>query len=418
MGAALFSLALPPLPAHAQWQWGAAEVVAPAQTGVFHHLDASGRQALAVSGPHVALAWSDTGLARCHLALKQGEAPFRDLPFGQGECFDPSVAPLDASRFLLAWEDEGGVRVAVADARGVRPAVTLAPAGGHAVLRRHATLGIHVAWSATEGRWRRLWRSCLTRQGDLLYAEAPQPVDPTPPVDDQMYPALAVTPGAVHLAWEDRRHGHTVIYASHSRDGQTWSAPLRVSQNPTGKAAGGLGRGTGAMRPALAAFGPDLAVVWLDKRDFLSGYDVFGAVSRDQGSSRSPGRPKNDLAPVGGGSGAVPEPGAQWTFGKNAKLQDSFGDAIAQWHVAAAGNPGGALATAWDDDRDGSADIWLTWPQGEGYAENIAPPPAAGPAKQTDPALWLDEAGNLHLAWIERGDKETSSLRYSVGRPK
>jgi len=40
----------------------------------------------------------------------------------------------------------------------------------------------------------------------------------------------------------------------------------------------------------------------------------FGEQSRDFIlSSRSPGRPKNDLAPSGGGSGAFPEPGAQST---------------------------------------------------------------------------------------------------------
>jgi len=38
----------------------------------------------------------------------------------------------------------------------------------------------------------------------------------------------------------------------------------------------------------------------------------FGIVER---SSRSPGRPKNDLAPSGGGSGGFPEPGAQLTGG-------------------------------------------------------------------------------------------------------
>ncbi len=350
------------LPAQARWQWAEPQVAAPAQAGVFPHLDASGRQALAVVGDTVAIAWSDTGKPRCFLTLKT-PAGFQTRPFGQAECFEPAVAPLDARRFLLAWEDAGGVRAAIADVQGIGPALTLAPAGGHAVIHSHPQLGLHAAWSATEGRWRRIWRARLRLDGHGLRAEAPQPADVVAPKDDQMYPALAATPDTLILAWEDRRHGHTVVHASHTLDGQAWSAPLRVSQNPTGKAAGDLGRGTGAMRPALAAYGDKLLAVWLDKRDFLSGYDVYGAVSADGGR----------------------------TFGKNRKIQDSFGDAIAQWHPAAAGNRRGDLAVVWDDDRDGSADLWLTWPQGEGYAENTAP--AAGPAQQTDPALALDEAG-------------------------
>jgi hypothetical protein len=72
-------------------------------------------------------------------------------------------------------------------------------------------------------------------------------------------------------------------------------------------------------------FGPRIAAVWLDKRDFLSGYDVYAALT---------------------------EPGSL-RFAKDAKAQDSFGDAIAQWHAAVAGNARGELVIAWDDDRDG-----------------------------------------------------------------
>ena len=141
------------------------------------------------------------------------------------------------------------------------------------------------------------------------------------------------------------------------------------------------------MRPVLAAYGDALMAVWLDKRDFLSGYDVYGAISLDQGVQ----------------------------FGANVKVQDSFGDSIAQWHPALAGNRRGDLAIAWDDDRDGSSDIWLTWPQDKGYAENAAP--AAGPAAQTDPVLALDEAGNLHLAWLEKDGAGNIRLMYNLGRP-
>lgn len=203
-----------------------------------------------------------------------------------------------------------------------------------------------------------------------------------------MYPVLINIASGLALAWEDRRHGHTVIYSSRL-ESDAWNVPFRISQNPTGKAQGtDLGRGTGAMRPSLAAYGDNnIAAVWLDKRDFLSGYDVYAALSTDGGK----------------------------TYGKNQKAQDSFGDTYAQWHASAVGNRMGDLVIAWDDDRDGTSDIWLTWLTPNGFAENASPAVAAGSGNQTDPVLALDETGNLHLTWIDRNAEGLSRIRYAVG---
>jgi hypothetical protein len=350
--------------------------VAPA--GAFHHLEASGRQSLALSSDLVGLTWEDSGSGapRCHFAVKTStETAFHEYTMGQGECFEPALTGMADGRFLLAWEDETGIHTALANSAGVGPAVDLG-SGSHASVAAYPGIGAEVAWNAPAGRWQRVWHAALSLDGDHLRAEAPGPADAVEPVDDQAYPALAAGETGLVLAWEDRRHGHTVIYASRSADGRTWSAPLRVSGNPTGKAQGYLGRGTGSMRPAIASFGAGqaarFAATWLDKRDFLSGYDVYAALSDGAG------------------------------FAKDRKAQDSFGDAIAQWHVAAAGNRRGDLVIAWDDDRDGSPDIWLTRLTPAGYSDNFTFPETAGPARQTDPVIALDEAGNLHLAWIER----------------
>ncbi|KAF0168773.1 MAG: hypothetical protein FD158_1210, partial [bacterium] len=162
-----------------------------------------------------------------------------------------------------------------------------------------------------------------------------------------------------------------------------------VSANPIGQAAPGLGRGTGAMRPALAAFGARLAAVWLDKRDFLSGYDVYAAFSDDGGAS----------------------------YGKDTKAQDSFGDAIAQWHAAVAGNRRGDLVVAFDDERDSSADVWLTRWTASGWGGDFSPADASGAGRQGDPAIALDDTGHLHLAWIERDAVGTTRLRYTMLPP-
>jgi hypothetical protein len=362
--------------------------IAAARPGVFHHLDASGRNSLALAGDAVALVWEDnrSGAPGCYLALQSDAAAgFREFGFGEGECYEPAIAAYDSHRFLLIWEDAAGVNVALADANGPGPATRLAAAGGQGSLAVHARLGALAAWSAPDGRWRRIWLAPLKLDGNTLVAAAPQPADATPAADDQTYPVLAAAAEGLALVWEDRRHGHTVILGSHSADAQTWSPPVRVSGNPTGKQAGDLGRGSGAMRPALAVFGQRIAAVWLDKRDFLSGYDVYAALT---------------------------EPGSL-RFARDAKAQDSFGDAIAQWHATAAGNSRGDLVIAWDDDRDGTTDIWLTRLGDAGYSDNFTLPALSGPGRQSDPALALDAAGNLHLAWIERDASEQTRLRYT-----
>lgn len=379
-----------PLTVQAQWTFGPSLEVA-GGTGLFHHLEASGRQAMAVSGGRVAIAWEDNrdGTPRCYLAIKpSGQDAFAQQTFGRGECYAPGVTALENGRFAVIWEDEAGVQAAATQANVLGPATTLADSGGQGALTWHPRLGLVAAWSGQEGRLHRLWLARLALENGRLRLVARQPLEASPPKDDQMYPALAATAGGIALAWEDRRLGHTVIFGSRGDEDGTWSPPARISMNPTGKAQGtDLGRGTGAMRPALAPVSGDgVATVWLDKRDFLSGYDVYAALP---GSSSA----------------------------KNTKVQDSFGDAIAQWHPVAAGNGRGELVVAWDDDRDGTPDIWLSRLTPGGFGENFAPPPAAGPHQQTDPALAMDETGALHLAWVEREASGRSSIRYSLGSP-
>jgi hypothetical protein len=376
-------------PVGAQWQFEAAlDVTGP--RNAFHHIEASGRQALAVSTGRVAVAWEDdrSGMPHCYLAIKAANAAaFNEIVFGQGECYAPGLAALPDGRFAAIWEDEAGVSAALVDAVGLGPIAHLAPAGGQGALAWHPQHGLLAAWSQPDGRWRRVWLNRLGIDGNLLSAATKWPTDAQSPKDDQMYPALAADGSGHTVAWEDRRLGHTVVYASRGQSGANWSTPARISQNQTGKAQGtDLGRGTGAMRPALAAHGDRLTAVWLDKRDFLSGYDVYAASA-----------------------------GADGQFGKNMKVQDSFGDAIAQWHPAAAGNLRGDLAVIWDDDRDGNSDLWLSWLSGDGYADNVAA--AAGPDAQSDPAIAFDVDGNLHLAWVDKQADGRSGIRYRRGKP-
>ena len=185
--------------------------------------------------------------------------------------------------------------------------------------------------------------------------------------------------------------GHTRILSSVSPDGGThFAAPQQVNDAIWRGQMGGFGRGTGVMRVALSNYGPDgVAAVWADKRDFLAGYDVYAAFA----------------------------PSPAFKFGTNEKAQDDFGNDIAQWHPAIGANRQGTVAVVWDDDRDGTPDIWLAWRSASGWSDNQAVPGASGPGVQSDPAIVLDEANNLHLAWVEKADLNSPSrIRYVMGR--
>ena len=219
-----------------------------------------------------------------------------------------------------------------------------------------------------------------------------QPVEAREPTDGQSWPALAVAgDGSVMVAWEDRRERHTVPMVSHSRDGRDFAPPTQLTDLKNGGGTGsalGLGAGTGAMRPTLTAWGGQgAAAAWLDKRDFLSGYDVYAAL--DDGTHR---------------------------FGRNIQVQDSFGDNMAQWHAKIVVDASGRLLAVWDDARDGTPDVWLSNWNGTGFGDDVGVPAAAGPGSQTDPSATLDSAGRLHLVWLDRGDAQSATrIRYVRG---
>lgn len=362
---------------------------------VFHHLESSGRRSIAVSDGVVAVAWEDNrdGVPRVYVAFRRPGAGFGPAQrvSGTGEAFEPAVIDLDGGRFLLAWEEGGSVAARVALAGDLGPAVTLS--GGGAA---QATLGrghgrTYALWSERSGGATRVLAVPLAVRGLEVAADrTPCPVEAAAPAADQSYPSLAVVgEGLPLVAWEDRRRGHTVILWARG-ESECRFAPARPLYGLPQTRTVEYGRGSGAARVALAAFGSEgVAAVWSDKRNFRTGYDTFGAVSADGGR----------------------------TFGPEGPVQDDFGDLTEQWRPAVTGNAAGTLAVAWDDNRDGTSDVWLAWREGGVWSENVALPGASGVGEQTHPALFLDPPGNLHVAWVERDQVGgPTRLRYAVGR--
>lgn len=383
MKAAGWLLAVLALPVQAAWQWDRPlDVNTVRGAAVYPHLESAGRQGVAAAGGAVAVVWEDnrSGAPRCYAAIKpDGALGFQtERPLGDGECYEPVVAPLGEGRFLAAWEEAGKVRTRVLPAG--KP-VTLSAGEAVQVTLAAGAGGVYAAWAEQAGRFRRIVVAALAVDGDAVAVRSAKPVESAPPVDEQAWPALAVTGrGDVVVAWEDRRARHTVPLASRAGAGLDFGVPVRVTDQKSGRV-DGLGAGLGAMRPTLAAWGADGAVaVWLDKRDFLSGYDVYAAF--DAGDGR---------------------------FGKNQRVHDSFGDNMAQWHARVAAG-GGRLLAVWDDARDGTSDVWLANWDGAAFGDNVAA--AAGPGEQSDPLATLDAHGALHLVWLDRSAEDTR-VRYA-----
>ncbi|MBW8306652.1 MAG: hypothetical protein K0M46_07410 [Thiobacillus sp.] len=387
MRAAALLLAVLAWPAHAAWMWDEALTVNSVQgAAIFPHIESANRQGVAVSGDTVGVVWEDNrdGSPQCYLATKPAvAAAFQpEVKLSTGECFEPVVLALGAGRFVAAWEEAGtvhaqvlpgGKRLQLANTEAAQ--VTLALRGD----------ALYAAWAEQAGRFRRIVVARLALTGDTLSVKSAQPVEAAMPADEQGWPALAVAgDGSVTVVWEDRRHRHTVPMTSHSRDGNSFAPPARLTDHKSGSV-DGLGAGTGAMRPTLTAWGEQgIAAVWLDKRDFLSGYDVFAAF--DTGSRR---------------------------FGKNIRVQDNFGDNMAQWHALVVGDASGKLVAMWDDARDGTPDLWLSEWEGEAFGDDLAVPAAAGPGWQSDPVATLDAAGTLHVVWLDRDEAAGTRIRYA-----
>lgn len=381
-------LALLAWPAEAAWVWSEALTINSVQgAAIFPHLESANRQGVAVSGETVGVVWEDNrdGSPQCYVAMKPpAEAKFqREMRLSKDDCYEPVVLALGAGRFLAAWEEggkvharllPGGTALKLSDAESGQ--VTLAAGAGK----------VYAAWAEQAGRFRRVVVGELALTAGVPSIKAALPVEASAPSDEQGWPALAVAgDGSVTIAWEDRRDRHTVPMVSHSRDALSFAAPARLTDIKSGSAPGGLGAGTGAMRPTLAAWGAQgVVAVWLDKRDFLSGYDVYAAF--DTGTRR---------------------------FGRNIRVQDSFGDNMAQWHALVVGDAGGRLVALWDDARDGTPDVWLADWDGEAFGDNMTVPAAAGAGAQSDPVATLDAAGRLHVVWLDRDETAGTRVRYA-----
>jgi len=367
------------------------EVTGKPVAGIFHHLESAGRKNVAAAEDRVAVVWEDnhSGAPQVYISERAGSGAFgspRRLSNG-AEAYEPSLVWIPQHGFFVGWEQDGHAVVAMIKPEPVIP-VRLAgnPGSGQVSLAVSKDGKVHAVWSAQTANGRRIMYSKIDPAREMNDLPTAKPVDKVSGNFDQLYPSVAVAGDRVTVAWEDRRAGHTRIRVTHnSGNGYSASRPLNELPPPMSSV---FGKGTGASRVALAALvDGETAAVWADKRNFRSGYDVYAAIIDSKG-----------------------------VVGANEKVQDEFGAVISQWHPAVAG--GKQAVAAWDDDRDGSPDIILSWRTQNGWSEDLPLPGASGPGVQSDPSIAVDTQGILHIAWIYRvEDGGPTGIRYLQGRP-
>lgn len=367
-------------------------VTGPAQAKVFHHLEASGRSSIAINGNLTAVVWEDNrdGEPRVRVALSRAGRGFgASLTLSGGTAaYEPAITALADDRFLVAWEEAGKIWLRIVSEQGAGPRLWTGATGSrHVALASKGRGRAYAAWSQPDGRFFRIVVAELKTQGMQPNVGPALAADPHPPRNEQLYPALAAVSDGLVVAWEDRREGHTRLYYTRLEHGGTFRELTQLNEHrpPPNPA---LGRGTGVTRVALSSNGNRVAATWMDKRDFEGGYDVYAALSEDRG--------------VG--------------FGANEKVQDLFGENIPQWHPAITVGPAGRVVVAWDDPRDETTNVWLSWRDKHGWSDDFTVPGARAKEHRTHPVVAFDQQGALHLAWVSRLQNGGTRIWYTVGR--
>jgi hypothetical protein len=305
--------------------------------------------------------------------------------------FEPSVAS-DGKQFVVMWESDSHIHGTVCDLQSCSATKKLSTTPARQVsLTRDSTGKLYLVWAARVKTVYQLQTGevLLTKNGLAIQKLTNVTSTPQQP---QSYPSLSVLPQGWTVAFEDREAGHTRLMTTFRPTGKPF-LPTQGLNDFTPPPNARYGAGTGAMRAQVTDDGKsNVAVVWLDKRDFEGGYDVYAALSTDSGKQ----------------------------FGKNEKAQDSLGDNQPQWHANIAMSKQGDLFAAWSDPRDGTLDIWYSIRTTTGWSDDEPLPKTNESGDQTHPALAFDSRNRLHIAYVDSqmvDGHKTSRIRYLTASP-
>jgi len=248
---------------------------------------------------------------------------------------------------------------------------------------------------------------------------------------DQINPAIAAAPnGTLWLAWEDVRTGQSDIHVASSATGVNWGADTNITNNPFHQT-----------HPAIAVSAANVAyVVWTDHRNVLAGVhgtDIYGAASPGWANVAVVSEASAQSLPAIAAESAGAILHLLWvddrrghldifhgataggltaivTNEDNSIIDDDTGADQTRPAIAVAGSTGNGLRVmaAWEDYRNGDADIYYAQ-TGSGFGVNILVNSDTGTAAQTYPAMTTDGDGVPLLAWVDR--RNGSAQIYSSG---
>jgi hypothetical protein len=204
--------------------------------------------------------------------------------------------------------------------------------------------------------------------------------DPTIPLSWQERPSVAVTNnGAVYVAWTDDRSGHLRIRGAYSTD---WGATFSASREMVAD-----GSTSGQDSVTLASSGNRMFAVFMDS---VSGVPhPYVCVSTNGGK----------------------------TFSAPARLDGTGDPGFAQRAVTVASMPGAGVVAAWEDNRSGNWDIYMSTVSSRGIVTRFDIPVSDDTtgSYQSAPSVASDQLGNIYAAWLdERNYLYTVRFAYMI----
>lgn len=346
----------------------------------------------------MAVTWEDNRSGRPAVYLARKSSGGTEFPSpevvstGEDEAYEPTIIALEGSRFVVAWEERGNVWLRSVGPQGMGLPGKLGRGKSAQISLTAGFAGqVFACWSEEDqGRGRIRAAAVAITEAGVPVVRKRAWIERVAPGGHQQYPVAAYSAGRRQytVGWEDRRRGHTVFLAAQGSAPESFGAPKRINELPPKDRSIKFGKGSGLARPVLTAYGKGgIAAVWADKRNFVMGYDIYAALDAGRG------------------------------FGRNLLVQDGFAEQVEQWRPAVTGSASGLLAAAFDDNREGHADVWLAWLQGDKWSDNLAVPGASGPGEQSHASLALDEKNNLYLVFLE-ADRPggATQVKYVFGK--
>lgn len=312
-----------------------------------------------------------------------------------------------------------------------KPRLALEPGGSR----------VYVVWQRASGAASLVYVNSSTNNGSTWGTAAR--VDHASAGAKAAVPDIAVTAGAVHVAWQDDRTGATHVWATRSTNfGSTWNSPdQRLDPGNTS--------GSSTV-PRVAATGADAGVVWLDTR--RGGVEPYANRSHDTGATWLGDQRLDTGAAVATTARQVrfahdTSTGwfALWNDRRNDARLSAYNDIFANhsanggdtWNAsdiridnapsmnnsaailpAIASDGAGRIFAAWMDERDGRQDVYANCSADHGATwrandVRIDTGTSVGSAASFVPRICTDGSGCVYVAWTEPGNGSSPSVYFN-----